>query len=207
MTLDFSHRETRMTTSKVDQKKRDFLVNVATTMTAVGTAAALVPFTTSMLPSAHAQAAAEPVRVDISKLKPGEQKTILWRGKPVWVVRRTEESLKLLTTVENSLRDPDSKVAQQPTYAQNRHRSIKPEFLVLVGVCTHLGCAPTYKPEIGAVNKDWKGGFYCSCHGSRFDMAGRVFKGVPAPINLEVPQYAFINDNEIMIGVDVPAEA
>lgn len=196
-----------MSTTKVDEKKRDFLINTAATMGAVGTAAVAVPFVKSMLPSADAEAAAAPVRVDISQIKPGEQKTILWRGKPVWVIRRTEETLKNLPTLDNRLRDPESKVGQQPKYAQNEYRSIKPEILVLIGVCTHLGCAPTYRPEIGSVDKEWKGGFYCSCHGSRFDLAGRVFKGVPAPINLEVPQYAFINDNEILIGVDVPTQA
>ena len=196
-----------MSTTKVDEKKRDFLINTAATMGAVGAAAVAVPFVKSMLPSADAEAAAAPVRVDISQIKPGEQKIILWRGKPVWVVRRTKEELDSLSKDENMLRDPDSKVDQQPKYAQNRYRSIKPEYLVLIGVCTHLGCSPTYKPEPGSVDKEWPGGFYCSCHGSRFDMAGRVFKGVPAPINLEVPHYAFINDHEIIIGVDVPTQA
>lgn len=196
-----------MSTAKVDQKKRDFLINTLATMGAVGTAAVAVPFVESMLPSADAEAAAAPVRINISGIKPGEQKTVLWRGKPVWVVRRTEEQLNTLASLNNELRDPDSKVDQQPAYAKNGYRSIKPEFLVLIGVCTHLGCAPTFRPEVGSVDKEWKGGYYCSCHGSRFDLAGRVFKGVPAPINLEVPKYAFINDNEILVGVDVPTPA
>ncbi len=196
-----------MSTAKVDQKKRDFLINTLATMSAVGTAAVAVPFVESMLPSADAEAAAAPVRINISDIKPGEQKTVLWRGKPVWVVRRTEDQLKTLASLDNELRDPDSKVDQQPPYAKNAYRSIKPEFLVLIGVCTHLGCAPTFRPEVGSVDKEWKGGYYCSCHGSRFDLAGRVFKGVPAPINLEVPHYAYINDNEILIGVDVPTPA
>lgn len=196
-----------MSTIKVDTKKRDFLINSLATMTAVGTAAVAVPFVESMLPSADAEAAAAPVRINIGDIKPGEQKTVLWRGKPVWVVRRTEEQLKSLSSLDNQLRDPQSKVDQQPAYAQNQYRSIKPEFLVLIGVCTHLGCAPTFEPKPGSVDKNWMGGYYCSCHGSRFDLAGRVFKGVPAPINLEVPKYAYINDNEILVGVDVPTPA
>lgn len=196
-----------MSTIKVDTKKRDFLINTLATMSAVGTAAVAVPFVESMLPSADAEAAAAPVRINISDIKPGEQKTVLWRGKPVWVVRRTEEQLKSLSSLDSQLRDPQSKVDQQPSYAQNAYRSIKPEFLVLIGVCTHLGCAPTFEPQPGSVDKSWVGGYYCSCHGSRFDLAGRVFKGVPAPINLEVPKYAYINDNEILVGVDVPTPA
>lgn len=196
-----------MSTIKVDTKKRDFLINTLATMSAVGTAAVAVPFVESMLPSADAEAAAAPVRINIGDIKPGEQKTVLWRGKPVWVVRRTEEQLKSLSLLDSQLRDPHSKVDQQPSYAQNAYRSIKPEFLVLIGVCTHLGCAPTFEPQPGSVDKNWTGGYYCSCHGSRFDLAGRVFKGVPAPINLEVPKYAYINDNEILVGVDVPTPA
>jgi len=190
----------------VDQKRRRFLVRATSAASAVGVVAVAVPFVSSMLPSADVRAEAAPVVVDISKLDPGQQLTVQWRGKPVWVIRRTPEALKSLEKDENELRDPRSLVEQQPAYARNRFRSIKPEYLVLVGVCTHLGCAPTYRPEPGTVSSDWPGGFYCSCHGSKFDLAGRVFKGVPAPINLEVPQYAFINDHEIIIGVDEPPE-
>jgi len=186
----------------IDNKRRDFLVKATTVVGAVGVCAAAVPFVSSMMPAADVRAAGAPVRVDISKLKPGEQLTVEWRGKPVWIIRRTPEALAGLEKIERELRDPKSNVEQQPDYARNTHRSIKPEYLVLVGICTHLGCAPTYRPDKGGISTDWKGGFYCSCHGSTFDLAGRVFKGVPAPINLEVPRYAFINDNEILIGVD-----
>lgn len=186
----------------IDNKRRDFLVKATSVAGAVGVCAAAVPFVASMMPSADVRAAGAPVKVDISKLKPGEQLTVEWRGKPVWIIRRTPESLAGLKKHENELRDPKSNVGQQPEYARNQHRSIKPEYLVLVGICTHLGCAPTYRPDKGGISTDWDGGFYCSCHGSKFDFAGRVFKGVPAPINLEVPRYAFVNDNEILIGVD-----
>jgi len=190
----------------VDTKRRDFLIKATSVVGAVGVCAAAVPFVTSMMPSADIQAAGAPVKVDISQLKPGEQLTVEWRGKPVWVVRRTPESLAALKKNISQLRDPESTVNQQPEYARNQFRSIKPEYLVLVGICTHLGCAPTYRPDKGGIDKTWEGGFYCSCHGSKFDFAGRVFKGVPAPINLEVPRYAFINDNEILIGVDEPPQ-
>jgi len=139
-------------------------------------------------------------------MKVGDQLTVSWRGRPVWIVKRSPEALASLDGVTTLLRDPNSDVAQQPIYARNQHRSIKPEILVLVGVCTHLGCAPTYRPDKGGVDEKWPGGFFCSCHGSRFDMAGRVYKGVPAPINLEVPPHAFINDNELIIGTDNPSE-
>lgn len=187
---------------KVDEKRREFLLKATTCMGAVGIAAAAVPFITSMLPTINAEAAAGPAKIDISKMKPGDQLTVLWRGKPIWIVKRTQEELDKLPSLDDELRDPHSKVDQQPAYARNGYRSIKPEFLVLVGVCTHLGCVPTYRPEPGSVTTNWQGGFFCTCHGSKFDLAGRVFKDVPAPINLEVPAYSFLDDNTILIGVN-----
>lgn len=193
-----------MDSDEVDKKRRAFLIKASATMGAVGIVATAIPFVTSMLPSADVEEAAAPIKVDISKLKPGDQLTVPWRGKPIWIVRRTPQALSSLSQDISLLRDPDSTVDQQPPYAKNDYRSIKPEILVLVGICTHLGCIPTYRPEPRSVEPDWPGGFFCTCHGSKYDMAGRVFKGVPAPINLEVPSYTFINDNEILIGVDYP---
>ena len=163
---------------------------------------ALTPFVASWMPSAKAQAAGASVQVDLSKLAPGQQVTVAWRGKPVWIIRRTLDMLKHLDDDRALLRDPDSLVAQQPTYAENKYRAIKPEYLVLVGICTHLGCSPNYKPYEKELGPDWPGGFYCPCHGSTFDLAGRVFKGVPAPINLEVPPYRYISEHVIVIGED-----
>ena len=170
----------------------------------VGVVAALVPFVKSMMPSARAEAAGAPVEVDVSKMKPGEQLTVEWRGKPVWIIRRTEKNIEDLPSNDDKLVDPHSEAAQQPAYAQNEDRSIKPEYLVLVGICTHLGCSPTYRPDLAPADlgPEWKGGFFCPCHGSRFDLAGRVFKGVPAPKNLVVPPYKYVSDTQIIVGVD-----
>ncbi|GJL81084.1 MAG: ubiquinol-cytochrome c reductase iron-sulfur subunit [marine bacterium B5-7] len=185
--------------------RRRFLTTVTTGVGLTGVAVALVPFVSSMMPSARARAAGAPVEVDISKIEPGQMLTVEWRGKPVWIVNRTETMLDNLKTIESKLSDPESDESDQPAYAHNEFRSIRPEFLVLVGVCTHLGCSPTKKFEIGAASDmgdDWVGGFFCPCHGSIFDLAGRVFRNVPAPTNLQVPPYSFISDNRIMIGVD-----
>lgn len=187
---------------KVDKKRRKFLVGATSAVGAVGVAAVTVPFIASMMPSAAAEAAGAPIKVDIGRMKPGDQLTVKWRGRPVWVIRRTQEAIDGLGKIENLLRDPGSKVQQQPIYAQNTYRSRKPEYLVLVGVCTHLGCSPTYRPDVGGVEAGWPGGFFCSCHGSKFDLAGRVYKSVPAPINMEVPPYVFLSDNELLIGAD-----
>lgn len=169
----------------------------------VGAACALTPFITSWLPSSKAQAAGAPVKVDVSRMEPGEQAIIEWRGKPVWIIKRSKDMLNQLQKEDESqLRDPDSLVEQQPEYAQNKFRSINPEFLVLIGICTHLGCSPKYKPSLGELGPDWPGGFFCPCHGSMFDLSGRVFKGVPAPINLEVPPYYFLDEHTIVIGED-----
>jgi ubiquinol-cytochrome c reductase iron-sulfur subunit len=184
--------------------RRRFLTAATTVVGAVGVGFALVPFVSSMQPSAKARAAGAPVRADISKLEPGQMIRVKWRGKPVWLVKRTDEMLESLATLVPELRDPDSVEPMQPEYAQNEFRSIRPEILVTVGICTHLGCSPTYRPDVGAADlgADWLGGFFCPCHGSRFDLAGRVYKGVPAPLNLEVPPHRYLSDNELVIGDD-----
>jgi len=184
--------------------RRRFLTAATTVVGAVGVGFALVPFISSMQPSAKARAAGAPVRADISKLEPGQMIRVKWRGKPVWLVRRTDEMLESLTTLVPELRDPDSVEPMQPEYAQNEFRSIRPEVLVTVGICTHLGCSPTYRPDVGAADlgADWLGGFFCPCHGSRFDLAGRVYKGVPAPLNLEIPPHRYLSDDELVIGED-----
>lgn len=184
----------------IDKERRDFLLKTTGALGGVGALCALTPFVSSWLPSAKAKAAGAPVEVDLSKLEPGQQVTVEWRGKPVWIIRRTPAMIKHLQALEARLRDPTSRVNQQPAYAKNQYRSIKPEYLVLIGICTHLGCSPKYKPEEHTLGPDWPGGFYCPCHGSSFDLAGRVFKGVPAPINLEVPPYRFVSDSVIIIG-------
>ncbi len=188
----------------VDTSRRRFLTVATAAVGGVGAVFGAYPFLAAMQPSARAEAAGAPVEVDISKLEPGARLTVEWRGKPVWVVRRTPEMLSKLTGLGSELRDPNSDQDQQPSYAKNAHRSIKPEFLVLVGICTHLGCSPTYRPELGAsdLGSNWPGGFFCPCHGSRFDMAGRVFAGVPAPLNMAVPPYRFAGDTRVVIGDD-----
>lgn len=190
----------------VDLGRRHFLT-VATTVTGtVGAVFAAVPFVASWKPSARAQALGAPVEVDISKIEPGSMVSVKWRGKAVWVVNRTPKMLATLENNNDDLADPDSNEPQQPSYAKNLYRSIKPEYLVLLGVCTHLGCAPLSRfepgdPEVG-VGPGWPGGFFCPCHGSRFDLSGRVFKSVPAPSNLEVPPYRFLGESTILIGDD-----
>lgn len=191
-----------MSEEKIDEQRRKFLGAATTVVAGVGIIAASVPFAASMLPSAKAKAAAAPVEVDISHLQPGQMLTVEWRGKPVWILRRTKAMIEELHQHENQLRDPDSNVKQQPEYAHNEHRSINPDYLILVGICTHLGCSPKYVPSPHEISPDWPGGFFCPCHGSKFDLAGRVFKGVPAPINLAVPPYTFLDEHRILIGVD-----
>ena len=184
--------------------RRRFLTAATSVVGAVGVGFVMVPFISSMQPSAKARAAGAPVRADISKLEPGQMIRVKWRGKPVWLVRRTEKMLEVLPTLDPSLSDPESLESIQPPYAQNEFRSIKPELLVTVGICTHLGCSPTYRPDVGAADlgADWEGGFFCPCHGSKFDLAGRVYKGVPAPTNLVVPPHSYLSDTELLIGQD-----
>ena len=191
-------------TQKVDLKKRRFLVATTSVIGAAGAAALAVPFLSSFSPSERARAAGAPVEVDLSKIQPGQLLRVEWRGKPVWVLYRTEEMLATLEKLEDKLRDPASEDEQQPPYARNRARSIKPEYSVLVGICTHLGCSPTYRPEVAPADlgKDWLGGYYCPCHGSRYDLAGRVYKNVPAPKNLEVPPHYYMSDVRVLIGED-----
>lgn len=183
----------------IDHGRRRLLTISTTGMGLAGAAALMAPFAGSLTPSEKAKAAGAPVKVDISKLDEGQQITVEWRGKPVWVIRRSGEALDFLPSMDSVLVDPNSNSSIQPEYADNAHRSIKPEYLVLVGICTHLGCSPKYRPELTASND---GAFLCACHGSRFDLAGRVFKNVPAPKNLPVPPHKYLSDGEILIGTD-----
>jgi len=196
--------DSSITDDSVNPKRRRLLVGGMSAVGGLGAGALGVSMLASMSPSARAKAAGAPVEADISKLEPGRMLTVEWRGKPVWIVRRTEQALQSLTSVASQLSDPDSEEEQQPAYAQNATRAIKDEYLVVIGICTHLGCSPTYRPEIAApdLGSDWEGGFFCPCHGSKFDFAGRVYSGVPAPTNLEIPPYMYLDDNRIMIGVD-----
>lgn len=195
-----------MSTDNVDTGRRRFLVTSTSVVAAVGAGFVAVPFVSSWMPSERAKNAGAPVEVDISKIAEGQMLTVEWQSKPVWIVKRSEKTLTDLTTIDGNLRDPASEnVDQQPTYAQNANRSIRPEILVLVGICTHLGCSPTFRPDIGAADlggADWLGGFFCPCHSSKFDLAGRVYQGVPAPTNLVVPPHKYLSDNVILIGDD-----
>lgn len=188
-----------MSSDGVDNSRRRFLTAGTVVVGAIGIAAVAVPFLKSWSPSAKARSAGAPVEADISKLEPGQLIIVKWRGKPVWVVRRDSKALATLSEVVDDLRDVASDESNQPDYAKNEFRSIKPEYLVMEGICTHLGCSPTYRPEITA---DFQGGFFCPCHGSKFDFAGRVYAGVPAPTNLPVPPHYYINDGLILIGED-----
>ncbi len=193
-----------MSQHDVDLKKRRFLTVAASVVGGAGAVMVAIPFVQYMTPSDRARAAGAPVEADISKLEVGQLIRVKWRGQPVWFVRRSEEMLKNLETLDSVMLDPDSAVEdQQPSYAQNKYRSIKDELLVAIGICTHLGCSPTFKPEVGGdLGPDWKGGFFCPCHGSIFDLAGRVYAGVPAPLNLVIPPHRYLSDTVIMIGED-----
>lgn len=189
---------------KVDCSRRN-LVFATAAVGGVATVATAVPFLTSMAPSERAKAAGAPVEVDIGKLAPGEMMRVEWRGKPVWVIHRTPEMLATLPKVVEEVSDPQSERPNQPEYARNEHRAIKPEYLVVVGICSHLGCSPTDKFKTGTesgIAEDWPGGFICPCHGSTFDLAGRVYKNKPAPDNLEVPPHTYLSDTRILIGED-----
>ena len=193
---------------KVDKTRRNLVVATSVVGGAAGVGVA-APFVASMWPSERARAAGAPIEVDVSRIAPGELSVFEWRGKPVWVLRRTPEMIESLKTVAPRLSDPNSQASEQPKYAENEYRSARPDLLVLVGVCTHLGCSPQEKPaeakaEMGA---DWPGGFYCPCHGSKFDFAGRVFNGSPAPTNLVVPPYTVVSDTKVVIGEDEKSKA
>jgi len=195
------------TQDSVDKGKRRFLVGATSVVGGIGAAAAATPFVMSLWPSERAKAAGAPVEVDISKLEPGQKIDIEWRGKVVWVISRTPAMLDTLPKLDSKVADPNSEVPHQPPYCQNEYRSIKPPVWVAVGICTHLGCSPTYRPEVAPADlgPDWLGGFFCPCHQSKFDLAGRVFKGVPAPTNLVIPPYRFLSDAKIVVGEDSKA--
>lgn len=189
---------------QVNKTRRRFLSAATTVMGGVGIGFTSVPFFSSFQPSAKAKAMGAPIEMDISKLEPGQRIVGKWQGRPVWILRRTQGAVGALQGLNDSLRDPDSSESQQPDYARNAYRSIKQEYFVVLGVCTHFGCSPLYLP-VGQYNAevgDDKGGFFCPCHGSRFDLAGRVYKSVPAPTNLVVPPYRFLSDTRLLIGAD-----
>lgn len=184
--------------------RRKFLVAATSVAGGIAGAAIATPFLLSMMPSERAKAAGAPVEVDISKLEPGMLLMVEWRGRVVWVLNRTPEMLATLKKVEGELADPNSEKDQQPEYARNSTRSIKPEILVTEGICTHLGCSPVFRKDIAPADlgPDWLGGFFCPCHGSKFDLAGRVYKSVPAPTNMVVPPHVYLSDNRLLIGSD-----
>jgi len=197
-----------MSSDGVNSGRRKFLTAATSVVGVAGAVGIAVPFVGSWNPSAKAKAAGAPVKADVSQLEPGQMVVVEWRGKPVYVVNRTDAQLEELPNLDSQLKDPDSLISVQPEYIQGVDRSIKPNLLVIVGLCTHLGCAPKYRPEVGAADlagsggAEWQGGFFCPCHGSKFDLSGRVYSGVPASSNLEVPPYTFESDNVLIIGVD-----
>jgi ubiquinol-cytochrome c reductase iron-sulfur subunit len=195
---------TAIVLNQVDPKKRRFLITATSVVGAGAAAAVAVPFVASMLPSARAVAAGAPVLVDLNKVEPGQLLTIEFRGAPHWVIKRTPEMIAQLDKHDALLADAKSDASKQPEYAKNAARALKPEILVLRGVCTHLGCSPTFRKEIGAADlgADWPGGFFCPCHQSKFDMSGRVFAGMPAPTNLAIPPYKFVSESTLLIGDD-----
>ncbi len=191
-----------MSDEGVDESKRQFLTSALTVVGAIGSGYLAVPLLAQMQPSVKAMAAGAPVEVDLSKMEAGQLLRVAWRGKPVWILNRTPVALETLKTMDKVLSDPQSNDSIQPASSKNSYRSIKPEVFVAIGLCTHLGCSPTFRPELAPhdLGADWKGGFFCPCHGSRFDLAGRVYSGVPAPTNLEIPPHRYINDNLLIIG-------
>jgi len=192
-----------MANDVVDHGRRRFLTATTAVVGGAGALCAAIPFIKSWEPSARAKNAGAPVLADISKVEAGQRLTVGWRGQPVWIINRTKALLDTLPQVKDRLKDPESKLEQQPKFAQNDVRSLKPEWFVVIGICTHLGCSPDFVPDIKPepFDPEWKGGFFCPCHKSRYDIAGRVFQGVPAPMNLVVPPYQFVNDKQILIGV------
>jgi ubiquinol-cytochrome c reductase iron-sulfur subunit len=197
-----------MNDDAVDAGRRRVLTVATSVVGAIGAGYVAVPFLSAMEPSSRTRAAGAPVEIDISKLEVGQLIRVAWRGKPVWVLRRSPESLESLESLEDFLRDPDSEESVQPIAAKNPARSIKPEIFLAIGICTHLGCSPTYRPDVAPTDlgADWKGGFFCPCHGSRFDLAGRVYKSVPAPTNLEIPPYHYLSDARIIVGEESTEE-
>jgi len=193
-----------MVDEPADPKRRRTLIAATSALGAVGVGFVAVPFIASMNPSARARAAGAPVQADVSKLEPGALLRVKYRGQPIWIVNRTEEMLAALPTNDPKLVDPGSTVPQQPDYCANPTRSITPKYFVAIGICTHLGCSPTYRPEVAPddLGPQWKGGWFCPCHGSKFDLAGRVFKGVPAPTNLVIPKHMYTNETTVLIGED-----
>ncbi len=193
-----------MSNDGVNAGRRRFLVAATSVVGAAGAVGAATPFVGSWFPSAKAKAAGAPVKVNIGKIEPGQQIVAEWRGQPVFIVRRTPDILSNLDKVAEHVADPDSKASVQPTYVDPKNRSIKPEILVLVGICTHLGCSPSFRPEVAPADlgADWFGGYLCPCHGSRYDLAGRVYKSQPAPLNLPVPPHSYESDTVIVVGVD-----
>ncbi|MFC2973984.1 ubiquinol-cytochrome c reductase iron-sulfur subunit [Azotobacter bryophylli] len=193
-----------MSNDGVNTGRRRFLVAATSVVGAAGAVGAAVPFVGSWFPSAKAKAAGAPVKVNVGKIQPGQQIVAEWRGQPVFIVRRTEEILANLEKVASSVSDPESKASVQPEYVDRKLRSIKPEILVLVGLCTHLGCSPSFRPELAPADlgPEWVGGYFCPCHGSKYDLAGRVYKAQPAPLNLPVPPHSYESDNVIVVGVD-----
>ena len=185
----------------MEENRHHLLAVIITIMAGFGIAASAIPFLASLEPTAQTLTqASDPVEVDLSHLAPGESMVVAWQNKPVWIIRRTQAMLDNLSNIHPLLRDPDSLTSEQPAYARNEYRSLNPEYLILIGLCTHLGCSPLFKPMIGELSRKWPGGLYCPCHGSKFDLAGRVMKGVPAPTNLKIPPYRFKNEHTILIG-------
>lgn len=187
---------------EIDKKRRCFLRAATTAVGGIGLAAAAVPFFSYWMPSADTEAASAPIKIDISAMKPRDQLTVPWRGMPIWVIYRDAEMLGSLQKLNGILRDPLCEQDQQPAYCKNINRAIKPQFFVAIGICTHLGCIPTFRPDVDSVSPGWPGGFYCPCHGSKYDLSGRVYQGVPAPLNLKIPRHMYVSDTEIMIGED-----
>lgn len=194
-----------MSSEGVNSGRRKFLTAATSAVGVAGAVGIMTPFVGSWNPSAKAKAAGAPVKFDFSKLEPGEMKVVEWRGKPVYVVNRTQTQLQDLPKLNDQLKDPESTGSVQPEYITGDGRALKPELLIVVGLCTHLGCAPKFRPEVGAADlggDEWVGGFFCPCHGSKFDLSGRVYAGVPASANLEIPPYSFESEGVVVIGVD-----
>jgi len=187
---------------KINQTRRNFLTFASSIVGGIGVGFATVPLIASWFPSARAKALGAPVDIDITKIEKNQRITLEWRGQPIFIINRCEDTLKRIDSLSNILRDPNSIEEQQPNYAKNAYRSIKKEIFVVIGICTHLGCVPLFKPKIGELEPSWQGGFFCPCHGSKFDLAGRVFKGVPAPCNLLIPPHKYLDEKILRIGDD-----